>query len=351
MLESIQINKNKLINSYIDTDTDTDTLIGGELMLLSIIIPIYNSKTYLTKCLSSIVSQLDADAEIICVDDGSTDGSEVICDEFAVNYDNVKVFHKPNGGVSSARNLGIENASGKYIAWVDSDDYVADNWYSAIKEILLQDYDIVCFDYFRVGNDKPKMMPYGGKSRILNKAAYIADLTLDDKVLSYLPTRVFKKVLFTELKFPRYISLMEDYSIIHKLFYEAEKIYYLAEPLYFYIIRNGSISHSVNLGNCFKAMFIAKERYQWLTARGVKVSDVAYLKNYLYFVVAVIKEQECDSWKNELELCHQEISRNIKALLLSKDVSIKNKVKYVMEYTNTLNTTYKILSFIKFGGG
>lgn len=214
----------------------------------------------------------------------------------------------------------------------------------------MQDYDIVCFDYFRVENDRSKKMAYGGKSRILNKAAYIAELTLDEKVLSYLHTRVFKKVLFTELKFPRDISLMEDYSIIHKLFYEAEKIYYLAEPLYFYIIRNGSISHSVNLGNCFKAMFIAKERYQWLTARGVKVSDVAYLKNYLYFVVAVIKEQECDSWKNELELCHQEISRNIKALLLSKDVSIKNKVKYVMEYTNTLNTTYKILSFIKFGG-
>lgn len=319
-------------------------------MLLSIIIPIYNSKLYLNKCISSIVSQLDTDAEIICVDDGSTDGSEVICDEFAANYDNVKVFHKPNGGVSSARNLGIENASGKYIAWVDSDDYVADNWYSAIKEIVLEDYDIVCFDYFRVENDKPKMMPYGGKSRILNKAAYIADLTIDEKVLSYLHTRVFKKCLFTELKFPGDISLMEDYSIIHKLFYEAETIYYLAKPLYFYIIRNDSISHSVHLENCFKAMFIAKERYQWLTARGVKVSDVAYLKHYIYFVVAVIKEQECNSWKKELELCHQEISRNIKALLLSKDVSIKNKVKYVMEYTDTLNITYKILSFIKFGG-
>lgn len=319
-------------------------------MLLSIIIPIYNSKTYLTKCLSSIVSQLDTDAEIICVDDGSTDGSEVICYEFAANYENVKVFHKPNGGVSSARNLGLENASGKYIAWVDSDDYVADNWYSAIKEILLQDYDIVCFDYFRVENDKPKKMAYGGKSRILNKAAYIADLTLDDKVLSYLHTRVFKKVLFTDIKFPRDISLMEDFSIIHKLFYEADKIYYLAEPLYFYIIRNGSISNSVNLGNCFKAMFIAKERYQWLTARGIKVSDVAYLKHYLYFVVAVIKEQECDNWKNELALCHQEISRNITSLLFSNDVSIKNKVKYVMEYTNTLNIAYKILYFIKFGG-
>lgn len=79
-------------------------------MLLSIIIPIYNSKQYLNKCISSIVSQLDTDAEIICVDDGSTDGSEVICDKFAAIYDNVKVFHKPNGGVSSAHNLGLENA-------------------------------------------------------------------------------------------------------------------------------------------------------------------------------------------------------------------------------------------------
>ena len=319
-------------------------------MLLSIIIPIYNSKQYLNKCISSIVSQLDTYAEIICVDDGSTDGSEVICDKFAANYDIVKVFHKPNGGVSCARNLGLENASGKYIAWVDYDDYVADNWYSAIKEILLQDYDIVCFDYFRVENEKPKEMAFGGKSRILNKATYIAELTLDEKVLSYLHIRVFKKVLFTELKFPRDISLMEDYSIIHKLFYEGDKIYYLAEPLYFYVIRNGSIFHSVNLSNCFKAMFIAKDRYQWLTASGVKVSDVVNLKHYLYFVVAVIKEQECNSWKKELELCHQEIARNIKALLFSKDVSIKNKVKYVMEYTNILNIAYKTLSFVKLVG-
>lgn len=112
-------------------------------MLLSIIIPIYNSKTYLTKCLSSIVSQLDTDAEIICVDDGSTDGSEVICDEFAANYDNVKVFHKPNGGVSSARNLGIAVASGAYICFVDSDDWLDTDYFELAAPVLIKQKPIL----------------------------------------------------------------------------------------------------------------------------------------------------------------------------------------------------------------
>ena len=107
-------------------------------LLISVVIPLYNKEKTIKKTLNSILLQSYSNYEIVIVDDGSTDGSEVICDKFAANYDIVKVFHKPNGGVSCARNLGLENASGKYIAWVDYDDYVADNWYSAIKEILLQ---------------------------------------------------------------------------------------------------------------------------------------------------------------------------------------------------------------------
>ncbi len=320
-------------------------------MLLSIIIPIYNSKRYLHKCISSLANQLDAEAEIILIDDGSTDGSGDICDAFSTQYANIKVFHKANAGVSSARNLGLAKACGRYIAWVDSDDYVAENWYSAIKEVLLQDIDIVCFDHYRVEHNKSKAVVYGGTSRLLEKNAYIAELTLDDKVKSYLWMSVFKKDLFASIKFPTDTSLMEDYSIIHKLFYKADSIYYLAKPLYFYLIRSESVSHSVNFSNYFKAALIAKERYQWLTDMNVNVSNVAYIKHYLFFIIAVIKEGQCSNWKKEMRICHKEICDNIRDLMFSKEVSLKNKVKYAMEYTDTIKIIYKILSIVKFGRG
>ena len=92
--------------------------------LISVVIPVYNVKKYLKKCLETVVNQTYSNLEIILVDDGSTDGSEKICDEYATQYNNVSVIHKKNGGLSSARNAGIDVAKGKYIGFIDSDDFV-----------------------------------------------------------------------------------------------------------------------------------------------------------------------------------------------------------------------------------
>ena len=102
--------------------------------MVSIIVPIYNSEKYLHACLDSIVSQTYKNIEIILVNDGSIDKSGVICDEYSRKYNNIKVFHKENGGVSSARNLGIDNATGQYLAFVDPDDYIDANMYEILVE-------------------------------------------------------------------------------------------------------------------------------------------------------------------------------------------------------------------------
>ena len=91
---------------------------------VSIIVPIYNKEKYLEKCLDSILGQTYRDLEIILVDDGSTDNSLVICQHYAEKDPRIKIYHKPNGGVSSARNLGLEKSTGKYISFVDPDDFI-----------------------------------------------------------------------------------------------------------------------------------------------------------------------------------------------------------------------------------
>ena len=94
--------------------------------MISVIIPVYNSEKYLHKCIDSVLSQSYTNFEVILVNDGSTDKSGAICDEYAEKDEKVRVFHKENGGVSSARNLGIEKAIGKYVCFIDSDDWVYD---------------------------------------------------------------------------------------------------------------------------------------------------------------------------------------------------------------------------------
>lgn len=116
----------------------------------SVILPIYNVEKYLERCVESVLSQNFTDYEMILVDDGSSDFSPKICDEYEEKYNFIKVIHKKNGGLSSARNAGFEQATGKYILWFDSDDWVEKNTlsliYNATKE---SEVDIIKFNYIR----------------------------------------------------------------------------------------------------------------------------------------------------------------------------------------------------------
>ena len=122
-------------------------------MRYSVIIPVYNAKETLRRCLDSLVRQQFSDYELLLINDGSTDGSDAICREYANTYSCVRYFVKENGGVSSARNLGLEQAEGEYILFVDSDDYVAENYFSVISDALDNNVvDLLMFGYCNFGS-------------------------------------------------------------------------------------------------------------------------------------------------------------------------------------------------------
>lgn len=117
---------------------------------VSIIVPVYNSEPYLDRCLDSILSQSFTDLELLLIDDGSTDGSGAICDAYATKDDRVRVFHKANGGVSSARNLGIDNAQGEWLYFVDSDDELLPDGLQTLVDGISDDVDVVMGGYVDV---------------------------------------------------------------------------------------------------------------------------------------------------------------------------------------------------------
>ena len=319
-------------------------------MLLSIIIPVYNTEIYLRHCLNSVLEQIDEEAEIICIDDGSSDNSGFICDEFAMKYNCVKVYHQSNGGVSSARNAALSHVNGTYVAWVDSDDYVADNWYETIKPVLQQGVDLLFFDHYRVEHDVFYRGQYRKDSVFIDRKKFIYDLVLDIKIRSYLCDKVFKRSLFDGILFANNISLMEDYSVLHKVCSQANKIYYLAQPLYFYVIRNGSVSHTGDLKKQFQAIMISKMRYNWLSKRHFQISRAGYLKCCLDFLVFALKIGEEKAWESECTLCRAEICKHMGSLLFNREIPIKYKLKYSMVYLHLLAPIYKSWSRIHIGG-
>ena len=123
---------------------------------ISVIIPVYNAEVYLHRCVDSLLSQSFKDFELLLVDDGSVDSSADICDEYANGDERVRVFHKKNGGVSSARNLGLDNARGEWVVFVDADDWIVDNGFNVDYNILQE--DLILFPYYISSN--PQLRAY-----------------------------------------------------------------------------------------------------------------------------------------------------------------------------------------------
>ena len=203
-------------------------------MKISVIVPVYNVSEYLSKCLDSILGQTFKSIEIIVVNDGSTDNSEEIVKEYQNRYMNIKYFYKENGGLSSARNYGLEYASGEYVAFIDSDDFISfDMMEKMYNEISITRTDICVCEFNYVYGDKVV--------RSYSNLNYTEDLV--KKYLITPPmacTRLYKKELFNNIKFKEGI-FYEDLELNPKLVKYTNKISFVNEGLYFYVVRSGSI--------------------------------------------------------------------------------------------------------------
>ena len=210
---------------------------------ISVIIPVYNVEKYLKRCLDSVINQTYKNLEIILVDDGSTDSSGRICDEYAKKDKRIIIIHKENGGLSDARNKGLDICTGDYISFIDSDDWIEINYFEILLEKILCNYnDISCCDYLRTD----KYITYTNfNEKIKIKECYGIDILkiFLEKELVSAWAKLFKKEIFEDLRFP-IGKINEDIATIFIAFSKANRIVNINRKLYFYYKNTSSITKS-----------------------------------------------------------------------------------------------------------
>ena len=210
---------------------------------ISIIVPVYNMEKYLRECLDSIVDQTFSDWECILVDDGSSDNSGTVCDEYAARDTRFRVIHQPNSGVSAARNTGLDACRGRYIGFVDPDDYAHVHLFQRLHDLLVE-YDA---DVAQVGIEKlyttyMERLPLVNAIEVYNRGEVAAELIYEKRIPSYLWNKLFKREVI-DARFP-VGQLYEDIYAITLWARNIRKLVAAPDTLYFYRQRKGSITKS-----------------------------------------------------------------------------------------------------------
>lgn len=217
--------------------------------LISVIVPVYKVEKYLEKCIESIISQSYKNLEIILVDDGSPDGCGKICDAYAEKDKRIKVIHQENRGLCGARNTGLRAATGDYIGFVDSDDYISEDMYEYLgKSLEKYDADVVSCRYFRVGREYDGYTEKGEYDVIMTGREAVRELVGNFILRSLFWNKLFRREILDGFSFPEGRTF-EGTLTMHHLLLKCRKVIMLCEPKYYYLDNSDSIVNTKNIKN------------------------------------------------------------------------------------------------------
>ena len=216
---------------------------------ISVIVPVYNVEAYLERCVESILHQTYTNFELILINDGSTDSSGQICDQLARQYENIKVYHIENAGVSNARNVGIQLATGAWITFVDSDDFVTNDYLATLASAVEGEnvgFVIAPLHHIKNGivTDLP---PYSGRKELWSTEETMKELLMTTKTSFFPVAKLFKRDLLVDEKFNTDYHLAEDALFLTELLLKTRcSSVFIDKPIYYYDHREGSATTSVN---------------------------------------------------------------------------------------------------------
>lgn len=309
--------------------------------LVSVIIPAYNIGDYVGRCLDSIISQTYKNLEIIVVDDGSRDHTGEILDNYAKKDRRIKVIHKENGGVSSARNKGIEVAEGDYIGFIDGDDLIEPEMYKILVDLLEEENaDIAHCGYQMVFPDRVDYYHNTGKKKIQTTEEGLKDLLSGEIIEPGLVNKLYKKELIKNCRLDETVKINEDLLMNYQLFKLSQKsVYYDITP-YSYMIRSSSATGANSL--------ITKRKDSLRVLNQIKDDCInnnllpTIYKRYIYLLMAICR----DDLKDRLYMEYQKKQRKQLKKELKTDIfksCIPKKLKYMSLFSCYLPHIMKII--------
>lgn len=300
--------------------------------LISVIIPVYNVEEYIDRCVNTVMKQTYKNLEIILVDDGSTDSSAQKCDLFKKKDDRIKVIHKTNGGLSDARNKGMDICSGEYVTFIDSDDWINDKYIELLyNSIVKYKSDISISDmidsdgkyYYRDYN------LYGIKEKTYTAEQALYVILTQREFNTSADGKLFKYDFINKYRFT-YGILYEDFDLIYKIIDNASKISFVDDAKYYYYQRKGSIVHSKMNKKHYIIINISNDIMKFIEKKYPDLAEAA-LSRYVFSNLLLLSGIICD--KEQL-LMQQKIKRNLKSnfvrICKCKEISRNNKIKSVL---------------------
>ena len=272
---------------------------------ISVIVPIYKVEAFLNRCVDSILNQSYRNLEIILVDDGSPDNCGLICDEYARRDERIVVVHKKNGGLSSARNAGLDIATGEYIGFVDSDDYLAPDMYEKMYKALTESESDLCIcgtSYVdEEGAPFHQEIPSTICNEILDQQGLFAKLQQQDYFYYVIAcAKLYRAELFADIRFPEG-RLHEDEFTAHRVFGECARTVTLEEPMYYYVQRAGSIMNSSITIKKVDAAWAFYDRYLYFKERNYPAGAKHAVRRSYGILLLLIRNLGWWKYRNELK--------------------------------------------------
>lgn len=300
--------------------------------LITVVIPVYNVEKYIRKCIDSVISQTYKKLEIILVDDGSTDNCGRICDMYAKKDDRIKVVHKENGGVSSARNRGIKEANGEWIVFVDSDDWIEKDFCETLLKITSKDVDCVMCGYNRIVDEqKIEIKGVNKKNQMKNSREYLICALSPQTSYGFCTMKLIRKKSMEGIQFNEKISVAEDALFNMQLAENINKILYINSKLYNYRLSFESVTKKYDRDYANKYLNSMKLCREYIFSKYKEDEEILqYYFNFVAFHVLLVAVNYCYNPQNS-----------------RKEGTLKQICKESVFYDGIAKSNYKNLSLTR----
>lgn len=307
--------------------------------LISIIIPVYKVENYIHRCIDSIINQTYQNLEIILIDDGSPDRCGEICDDYAKKDKRIRVIHKRNEGQSEARNQGLALATGKYIGFVDSDDYIKNNMFEVLYHNIIEyGVQIAIGNIVTVSKNKKEIVENHKEIEFYKNEEILREL-LKNNISNYVYNKLYTKKLWDDIKFPKG-KILEDMDVMYKILEKVQTISCTNQTEYYYCIRENSSISEINKSVTDNLKEIVKKRYRYLQGRRPDLLDllnIDYMSNIIRYHYNLShcrekKEYNKIEMKKEYEFFHKNYKKY--KMKLQKNETFRKKIEMELLYIN-----------------